>query len=1087
MLKTLISRPVAVAAWSVALLVAGTWAATQVPLEWAPQVELPEIKVDAYWGGASPRQVERYVTAPIERALQRIPGTVEIESLSEEGLSFVTVSISEKVDIEYYASQLNEQLALLRDVLPERVYPKPTRSVPQALRDQDGFMTLQVVGPQDPDVLRRIAEEQVKPKLMSVDGVAEVLVSGGTEREVLVTLDPDRIDGLGLEMASVQMELRSVVRDQVYGRIRESGRSTLLITPAEDDVNELRQLVLSVTSRGNPIRLSDVGTVEFAQAPQRSISRIDGQSVVTLRLDRAKASHLVEVAEGVYDRIEELHTSTPDGVRILVFDDRSEEIREQMRDLRWRGGLGSILVLFVLLFMLRSVRATVVVLLSVSLSMALAFALMLPLGLTLNLITIAGLVLVFGLLVDNSVVVVEQIMLRKSEHQREPYVETARQALRSVWLPLLGGTLTTAAVMVPLVYLSGELRELFLPFGLLVGSTLLMSLVTAATIVPVLCQFVPAASTKRGGSRRLQRVINAPFKLFTRFRRLTLFCLILLMGIPLWKLPTRISSHAAENAPTARLADVYNATIGHENVVDVRKFAEKVFGGVMQPFFKSVQFGERWNRQTRSEAYVYLRFPPGNTIERADDLIARFEDVALASPSVFRTIVSTTERTANLRVQFKDGTLSTIEPYATRERMISRAIGFSGIGISIGGLLPEGFYSGSGGGISGITIESFGPNYEDLERLAISFADFVKRRSRRVAAVNTNAGRGWGSSEERKVLRLRWDADTHARTGVSPGWLAGRMRPVFSTQRPAFRMDVDELVQLPVRIIVEGAETADISEVTHRPMAFGDSTNIRLDGLADYSIEATPSGIERKNQQYKRYISVDYRGPSQIANKFIESALEEFAVPRGYSLERGTYRFFDEEAKTALKWVLIATLMLVYLTTASVFESWSLPLVVLISVPLAAIGFAAGFLWTDAEFAQGAFIGLVLLTGIAVNDAILLTDRYRQLTKLRPDTNRGILVRLAIRERMRPMWTTTMTSVAAMLPMLLFPSEDEFWMGLAVTVVGGLLSSTLLVPIATAAMVSKKRPGNALAKSRPPAANALVADEIEDDADEPAA
>lgn len=1063
-LQSLISRPIAVGAWSVALLIGGMWAATQVPLEWSPKVELPEIRVQATWPGAAPRQVERYVTAPIERALQRIPGTVEITSNSEEGYSFVTVGISDAVDIEHYASQLNEQLALLRDVLPERVFPVPTRSIPEALRDQDGFMQLQVVGPQEPDVLRRIAEEQIKPKILSVNGVADVNVSGGTQREVRVTIDSDRIDGYGLEMGRVQSELRSVVRDQVFGRLREGGRSTLLIQPAEDDVSALRNIVLTTTENGSLVRLSDVGIVELAQAPQQSISRIDGQSVVALEIDRAKASHLVEVAEGVFARIDELHNSLGEGIRILVTNDRSEEVREQMRDLRWRGGMGSVLVLFVLLFMLRSVRATVVVLLSVSMSMALAFAMMLPLGLTLNLITIAGLVLVFGLLVDNSVVVVEQIMLRKSLHDREPYVVTATHALGSVWLPLLGGTLTTAAVMVPLVYLSGELRALFLPFGLLVGSTLLMSLVTAGTIVPVLCQFVPAASSKRSGSRRLQRVVNAPFKLFTRYRKLTLVALILLLGLPVWKLPTRITVDAPASSAKARLANVYNESIGNDKVADGRIWVEKIVGGVIRPFFRNVQFGQRWSYETRPEAYVNLRFPPGNTIQRADDLIARFENVALTSPSVEQTTVSVTERNAYLRVRFKEASLSTAEPYVTRERMIGQAIGFSGIGISVGGLLPEGYYSGSGSGISGMTVEAFGPNYEDLEALAERFAAFAKSKSRRVAEVNTNAGRGWGGNEERQVLRLRWNADTHARTGVSSSWLSSRLTPVFSTRTPAFRMDVDEIVQLPVRIIVDGAETIDISEVTHRPMAVGDSSSIRLAGLAEYTIEKTPSGIERKNQQYKRYISVDYRGPYQIASKFMETTLAEFAVPNGYSLSQSQFSFFTDDVQTALLWVLVGTLLLVYLITASVFESWKLPLVVLVSVPLAVIGFAAGFLWTDAAFAEGAFIGLVLLTGIAVNDAILLTDRYRQLALLRPNSSRDKLVRLAIRERMRPMWTTTMTSIAAMLPMLLFPDDGDFWLGLAVTVVGGLVSSTLLVPVAVAAMVGKKKRSGAANK-----------------------
>ncbi len=1060
-------RPIAVLSWAGALLMAGMWAALNVPVEWVPQLELPEIRVSAYWGGASPRQMERYVTAPIERVLQTVPGTADIESFSEESSANISLSVAEDVDLGVYTAQVNERLMLLRDVLPDRVYPQLTKQVPEALRDEQGFITLQLVGPRTPDELRSMAEEHLAPQFQSLDGMGEVAVEGGTERELLIKLDPNRLTAHNIEPDDVRLRLLEAMQDDVYGSLRTQGRSMLLLSPAEGSRRALGRLVVSVPRAGlPPVHLDDIATISLGPAPRRSISRIDGNPVVTLRLERARGSHMIALADAVYARIDGLRSELPPGIRILVADDRTEDVREQLRDLAWRGGLGLMLVILVLLFMLKSVRATLIVLFSVAVALALALALLDPLGLTLNLITFAGLVLVFGLLVDNSVVMVEQLVLQRSMHaqsglkglQRE--VAIARSSLRAVWLPLLGGTLSTIAVMLPLVYLSGELRALFLPFGALVSLALLISLATAALIVPVAGRFLPPG-TEPVRRRWLRRAVATPYRWAARFPKLTLLGLFLLLGIPLWLLPREWTepNNTEWSQPVARLAKLYNATLGTDVVKDVRDVVEPAFGGIMRPFLRNVTFGPGWNYNLRPTVRVSLRFPPGNPIERADSLIHRYEQIALASASVGRTIVRATERSASMQVQFVDGSLMTSEPYMVRERMIRQAILQGGIAISIYGLLPQGHSSGwSGGSSGGESVMATGPNYEDLEELSERFAEHARKRSRRVMGVNTNAGRyGYGYGQTRQVLQFRWDADAQARTGVTARWLSGRMRPVFTTTRPLRYADIEGQSEVPVRLIIDGAESIDVDRVVDRPLAVNDSLFVRLAGLSDYSMVETPAGIERKNQQYLRYISIDFRGPFAMSRKFADSAVETFAVPAGYAFQRRQYSFFTEEVAKSFGWIMLATVIMVFLITAAIFESWRLPLVVMLSLPLAAIGVSAGFLWTGANFAQGAFIGTVLLVGIAVNDSILLADRYRQLNRLRPATSSGTLARLAVRERMRPMWTTTLTTVTAMLPLLVFPDGGDFWLGLAVTVVGGLLAATLLAPVASVSMLSLYR------------------------------
>jgi len=1052
-----VHRPTPILAWAVALLLGGAWMATQVPLEWAPTVELPEVRVTASWPGSSPRSVERHVTAPIERAVQNVEGTAGVESVSEEGQTTVTAQVAEGTDLSLYTARLSERLRLVEETLPDRVTPRLTKRVPEALREEQGFMTVQLVGPQTPSALRRLAEDRVSPRLSSLAGVADVRVRGGTTRELKVTLDPGRLATQNVEAGAVRQALREATSNAVYGRLWAKGRAPLLLTPATDQVEELRSLVVSSPGRdGPPIRLWDVATIELKPAPRRSITRIDGDPVVTLTLDRAPGSHTVEVAERVRGRMDALGPTLPPEARLEVATDKSEDVRRQLRDLRWRGGVGLLLVVLVLLLMLRSLRAVGAVLFTVAVALAVALALLEPLGLTLNLITLAGLVLVFGLLVDNSVIVTEQLLLVRERHPGLPLGDVAQQAVRAVALPLVGGTLTTIAVMLPLVYLSGELRALFLPFGVLTALTLAASLVSAVVLVPALGRWLPVAGQNHRLPRWMRRAVQWPYAVGTGAPKTTLLALLLLVGVPIWLLPTTLGPTNEEDpsVPVQRLAPLYNQTVGSDAVEEVREWVDPALGGLVRPFIQQTTFGEQFDYEVEPEVSVRLGFPPGNPIGRADSLLRRFEQTALASSSVRRTVARISERQARLRVLFRDAALETAEPYVLRERLIQEAVLLAGIDVSVGGLLPQGYYSRSGTRISGFTVTARGPNYEDLAALTERFARELKQKSRRVATVNTNAGR-YGFRQPREVLRFRLGPDAQARTGVTPQRLTGRLRPVLTTRRPALWADLEGAPQLPVRVVVEGADQLDTEALTDRPLTLAGSTQVKLASAADYAVETVPSRIVRENQQYKRYVEVDYRGPHRMGEEFLKTALEEFSTPPGYSLERETRSSFTEESERAFGWVLLGTIVLVFLATAAVFESWRLPGVVLLSVPTALIGVAAAFLLAgDLAFAEGAFIGAVLLVGIAANDSILLVDRYRHLRTIRPHGAIGPLVRLALRERLRPMWTTTLSTCVAMLPLLVFPQDGTFWTGMAVTVTGGLLAATLLASLAAVAIVA---------------------------------
>lgn len=1066
----LLKRPISVMSWCVAVVLAGTWAAIDIPIEYSPNTELPRVGISAIWPGASPRQVERYVTAPIEREIQTVPGIAEINSISSEGRSHVQIQVNEDVELSTFATQIGENLTLLRDQLPNHVAPRLTKQVPEAFRDIQGFMTLRLIGPYNPDELRKLADERLKPQFESLPGIDLVEVTGGSKRELLITMDPARLDAYGIEYSEVTGQITSALRDHVYGRMDAKGRGHLMISHPELDISRLSAIIVSRSNPERlPIRLDQVADLNLGAAPRQSIRRIDGLNAVALDLERTRGSHMINVAKTVNNRIEDIRDSLPEGARLLVVTDRTENVRELLDDLAVRGGIGLILVTFVLLFMLKSVRATVIVLFSVALALAPALALFRFFDLSLNVITLAGLVLVFGLLVDNSVVIVEQLLLQQQKLMArgiqglELQIVRTQAALKAVWLPLMAGTLSTMAVMLPLVYLSGDLRDLFLPFGILVSLTLLISLASAVIFVPVVVRFLPP-KTEKPEHRWLRRAVAGPYRLVARFPKSTLIALFFVLGVPIWTLPMQINEPRLgwSSEVKGRFANVYNATLGTQTIQGARAWLDPLTGGVLRPFFRNVSFYKPWAYRERKTIPVGLTFPKGNTIERSDSLIANFEQMALADASVYRTDVRISETSAQLTIEFKKGALLEPGPYILQRRLVGQAILLGGVRVYVGGIIPQTSYSsGGGGGSGGARIRMYGPNYEDLDALANQYAAFVKRRSRRVSSVDLNGVRNsWISNQARQVLQFEWTGDATARTGANAFWINDRLGPYLETSRVYWRADIGGDTRVPIRIILDRATEIDISRVIQRPLMVADSSILRLAGVADYKIVRMPAEIEREDQQYVRHVSVDFRGPYDMRRRFMEESIEAFPVPPGYRLESGSTYFFTDETKRAFRWIFVATIILVFLVTASVFESWRLPFVVMLSVPLAAVGVCIGFVFTGTSFVEGAFIGTVLLIGIAVNDSILLTDRFRQLRVDRPYGKPSILARLAVRERLRPMWTTTLTSCAAMLPLLVFPDNDDFWTGLAVTVTAGLIASTLLAPFASVAMLSlfKRKP-----------------------------
>ncbi|MEM7049508.1 MAG: efflux RND transporter permease subunit [Acidobacteriota bacterium] len=1061
-LEDLLARPVAVFSLSLALFLAGILLARRLPVEWSPSLELPTVSVTTAWPGASARAVEREITLQVERAVQRVPWIAALESVSEPGSSVVRVEVASLDKLDLTVAEIGEQVARLRPILPPWVVPRVDREAPASDRQRTGFMRLQLVGGVSAVALRRLADERIAPPLLNLPGVSRVRVEGGEELELGIDLDADRLNTHGLAAETVSRVLRRAFEERSFGTWRREGRVTLLQGRAMEQADEVGELVVALQGE-TPVRVHDLGRVRLRPAAAVSRSRVNGQPVVSLQVDRAAGSHLLETARSVRRKAEELVDTLPDRtVALSVVEDQSEDLRAELTDLKWRGAASLVLVIAALFVMLRSRGAVLSVLLAAALSLALALGMLGVIGLTLNLVTLAGLVVIFGLLVDNAVVVVEQFQRRLRSRTGGLGARQLASALRAVALPLVAGTLSTIALTAPLVLLSGDWRQVFWPLGLLLAAILLLSLPVAFLLLPVLGRWLHLVPSRRRRAWRLRRVSLLPYRLAARWPRLTLIAVVLFVGIPWWLLPHKIElppSFGEAEVAGQRRAALYNRTLGHPAALRLRSHLEAGTGGLIRPLWRAMtRSGRGRSLPVPSTLVVRVRLPAGAGIDRADELIRQFEELALESSSVERSLVTVRDSSATQRSVWRSGALETAGPFRLRERMIDRATRVTGARVDIRGLTREGFTSGGGRDAVPFLLAASGPSFEDLEACLEDFSAQLLKHPR-ISHVELHADRV-GRSLNRQVVALQPRWESMERWRIDTESLAEALRSRIATAMPSLYADFDRWQRLPVRISVGNREVPELDSLMATAVRNSDNLALPLKELTRPGIESRSAVIERTNQQYVRHLTVSFRGPLHLGSEVIDRQLATFRAPPTIQLRRTDLTSYQLTSPRLMLILLLVTTGVIFLVIAAACESWSLAALAVVTLPVALAGAGVAFSGPFAlSFGEGAFIGLLLLLGISVNDHILMAARYRSLERRRPNLEPRRRVLLALSQRLRPMWTTTATTLAGLLPLLVAVGGDSgrFWQAMALTVTFGLLASTALGPLIPVAWFSWRR------------------------------
>ncbi len=1038
-----VRRPVTVSMFTVAVVMFGLVAFQRLPINLLPDLSYPSLTVETRLPGAAPGEVESLVTRRIEEAVGIISGVRRIGSRSRPGLSQVTLEFDWGREMPLATLDVRQKVDLVR--LPREVErPQILRFDPASDPILRLYLTGGGLGGSEPGArlyrLRYVAEEIVKKDLESLDGVAAVKVSGGLEQEIQVRLDEGKLALVDLKPSDVQGVLARENVNQAGGSLYEDEARYLV--RASNEFRGTQDILDTIVTQkdGRAVRLSELATVVRSHKQREVMTRFGGEEAVELAVYKEGDANTVRVARRVRQRLESLGKEIPEGIGIGTAADQSRFIESAIDEVIGNAVVGGLLAMLVLYLFLKDAFSTAIVGVAIPVSIVATFFLMYRLGVSLNVMSLGGLALGVGMLVDNAIVVLEAIYRRREDGERDR-VASASHGASEVGGAVVASTLTTVAVFLPVVFVEGIAAQLFRDQALTVSFSLLASLVVALTLIPMLAA--------RGPSGAAAGEVARPVTRSGRIRRAVLVAgpMLVLRWLRLGVGATGRGLVAASQPATAAFEQALRRLqTAYPGVLD-RAFARPglVLGAALGLFALSLAGMARLGLDlipsfSQGEFSYQVELPEGTPLAVTDRALLPAQQALAAEAQVesYSAVIGGAglsltatgtegENFAKLDVRMTPGTSAAAEE-ATIRRLRQGLAGLSGARVTF---QRPSYFSFR----TPVEVEVYADDLGALNRVAGELRDGLARLP---GLVDVRSTAELGNPE----LQVRFDREALARLGLELGQVATTVRQKVRGEVATRLTEGDREIDILVR--AARGEQATVREVERLIVDHRNGAPVYLASVSGISRELGPSEIRRIGQKRAAVVSANLVGRSLGAVAAdVRRLLRGHAFPSDVVAQLSGQ---EEERLRSFASLLLAlglALFLVYLVMAAQFESLVQPFVILFTVPLGVVGAVLALLVCRQPVNVVVMIGLVMLGGIVVNNAIVLVDAVNQLRA--EGLGRREALRQAGLRRLRPILMTTGTTVLGLLPMALGLGEGgELRAPLAITVIGGLSVATLL-------------------------------------------
>lgn len=985
----------------IAIVIIGAFSLSRLSIDLLPDVEFPSLTVSTSYPGASPKEVETLITEPVERAVSTVQNIQAVTSTSSEGSSSVTVSFTWGTDMKEAAYDVRERVARIVGMLPEdandpTVWKFDAASMPIMFLGLSGNMPL--------DKIRKYAEDEIQYKLEQIEGVAAVNIRGGLEREIHIDVDRSQMEAVGLTFSQILGGIGNENLDKPGGYLETNRNELLLRTSGQyTSIDQIANTVIGYKS-GTPIYLHQVASVEDSYKERRSDNRLKGEPGVSIMVQRQPGLNTVQVSDRVLKRVEDIKKILPPGMELFVIRDSSQFIRDSITQIRNSAMMGGILAIVILFVFLRNIRSTIIISVTIPVAVVATFILMNAAGITLNMMSMGGIALGIGMLVDNSIVVLENIF--RHREWGEGAKEAASIGAKEVAAAVTASTLTTVIVFIPLFVAGTGMQGVFFKqLAYTISFSLMASLFVALTLIPLLSARILHVNPSSENSR-IKSALNRWF-----------------------------------DGLNDKYRDALNWTLNHRLWVIIICPLILALVVLLIPKLGS----ELMPTVDEGNLSISIEFPVGTKLQITNAFAKQAEKIVQASVPEMKTMrtdvgggrgffgggSSSHRASIDMDLVPKDQRdRSTEEIMADLRRKLSGITDARIMVMSRGSMMSRFFGSRE----ERLEVDVRG---HDLESAAV-LADQVKSIVESVdGTVNVRVSREEGKPE----LTVRVDRDKASTLGLNLSAIADTINTgMTGNVATRYREGGDEI---DVRVRLRESDRLSLGNINTLNLNTGMGSDITLSNIAQIQERKGPISIQRRNQERIITVSAGSSGRDfgSIAAE-VDKKLLSLNVPEGFTVQIAGEREEQQKANRSLMITFILAIALVYMVMAAQFEHLLHPFIIMFSIPFSTIGVVLILFLTGTNFSIPVFIGVIMLAGIVVNNAIVFVDYINLMRR------QGLELREAIvesgRRRLRPILMTTLTTIFGLTPMSLgIGSGAEMQTPMARTVLGGLAIATL--------------------------------------------
>ncbi len=1076
----ILKHPVTISVINISVFLLGIICTFLVPVELSPNVDNPVIQIVTYWPNTSAILVESLVTVSMEEKVQEINGIEKVESKTSDGQSTIIVHFSKKVDLQLAEIELNEKIYHLMKQMPDNVkWPQIYHTTPKELKDLEGFMRFVVLSDRDVNEIHDFVTSELYLPFVSVQGVENVEIQGGQEKTLYINIDNQKLTRLNLKISDLNALDEYLDRNSInLGKVTKNNEYiTVKVRQDYISLNEIRNI--PILKKDNRItHLGDLADIYFKYKEPQSIFRINGQNLVSVSLDKASQVNLFKTSARVDKKVEELKKFLPKDIQIVKELDKSLQFKEELTRLRNRSFFSIVLIAFSLFIVFRRVTVVGIILASIVLSLLGSLFLVYITDTSINVLTLAGFTLGFGILVDNSIVIFDNIHRRLSllpPHKKSESIikDTIIESTIEMLKPLIASNITTLAALMAVFFLSSGLKTYFSPFTIALSSTIIFSFFVSLTLIPLHSYkshkfIVPNKKPVSVFLSVYSTIISFLFK-----KRVLVFILILmLIGLPIWLLPDNMETDPVQKPFEQRVkiknkvsylqfinnrdkflskdtgtkkvdefrqkfAEFYNNTWGNTEFSEKTKpLLFRIFGGSSYLFFKKVPKENIFAIPDRNAVLIFLKMYNNIPIEKIEKVCYDIENMVLKYKDFLNkvSVIIYNNKYAAIKIEINDNYKYSLFPEKIFDELGNFCNNFGGLGISIIGEGP--FYSKSlRGKAARFSMDIKGNDFQKVYDIA-KYIQSDLSKNNRFQNIDVNNTKSNDLDNYEMVCHFNNDAIINYQFTKSE-----------LVSSIAYNLDINIPKTINynnqyTKVLLTIKDREQVNDVSLEETIIENkekNKKLRLGSMVELQKQPSQPEIVKVNQVYSRFISFDYIGPSEFGYKFLDKYVTDLQLPYGYTIDvRKENSWNKKEGRELINIILIA-IMIIWMIAACLFESWRIPVITIMTIPLSFIGVFYTFYLFNIPFTTGGYAALLLLVGITVNNTFILVNNIY----LNKNRNLDFLSRKAY-DRIRPIFLTTITTIVGLIPLVVFEDSGSFWYPFAVATIGGLTTSSLL-------------------------------------------